>query len=356
VTQQSTTRVGVIGTGFGGVVQIPGFQRSPGVEVVAVASGRAERAREIAERFGLAGYGDYRRMLDEEQLDLVSIASPPYLHHEMTLAAIERGCNVLCEKPFALNLAQAREMLAAARRAGIVHAVDHEFRYLPARLKLKELVADGYLGELHTVRINNLSDMLLDEARPWSWWHDREQGGGILGALGSHLIDGLGWWFGEIVEVAAQLDTFVKRRRVAGSDEWREVTAEDQVAALCRLANGAQATFLVSGVVRGGGTRMEAHGSAGSLIIDQAQLLGVRGRGAPQPIELSPLPGLNQGDDFRIAPFLRFLERFLPQLRGEGDAVVASFEEGVAVTAVIDAMHESSQTGRFVKVEHAGRP
>jgi predicted dehydrogenase len=352
VTQQSTIRVGVIGTGFGSLVQIPGFQRSPGVEVVAVASGRVERAREVAERFGLAGYADYRQMLAEQQLDLVSIATPPYLHHEMALAAIERGCHVLCEKPFALNLAQAREMLAAARRAGLVHAVDHEFRYLPARLKMKELVEGGYLGDLHVVRISAQSSMLLDpRSRPWSWWHDRDQGGGILGALGSHLLDALRWWFGEIVEVAAQLDTYVKSRPLPNSDEWREVTADDQVAALLRLASGAQATFLVSGLARGAGTRMEAHGSDGTLIIDEAQLLGVQGRGAPQPIELPTLPSLNQGDDFRIAPFLSFLERFLPQLRGEGEAIVASFEEGVAVQAVMDAMHESSETGRFVQVE-----
>jgi predicted dehydrogenase len=291
-------------------------------------------------------------MLADQQLDLVSIVTPPYLHHEMTLAALERGCHVLCEKPFALNLAQAREMLAAARQAGVVHAVDHEFRYLPARLKMKELVESGYLGELLTVRISAQSDMLLDpQARPWTWWHDREKGGGILGALGSHLIDTLRWWFGEIVELAAQLDTYVKRRPLSDGGEWREVTADDLVAALLRLANGAQASFLVSGLARGAGSRMEAHGTAGTLIIDEATLLGVQGRGAPQPIELPALPRLNQGDDFRIAPFLSFLERFLPQLRGEGEAAVASFEEGVAVQAVMDAMHESSQTGSFVKVE-----
>jgi predicted dehydrogenase len=348
-----TLRVGVIGTGFGSLVQIPGFQRSPGVEVVAVASGRPERARRMAEKFGLqAGYGDYRQMLAEQRLDLVSIATPPYLHHEMALAAIERGLPVLCEKPFAMNLAQAREMLAAAERAGVVHAVDHEFRYLPARVRLKELVDQGYLGELYTVRINALSDMLLDaQARPWSWWSDLEKGGGILGALGSHLIDSLSWWFGPIVEVAAQLDTFVKQRPLPDGSGWREVTADDQAAALFRLANGAQATFFLSGVTRPGQSRFEAYGSEGTLVIDGAKLLGGRGSAALEPLDLPEPPALGPGDDFRISPFLSFLERFLPQLRRTSSQEVASFREGVYVQAVMDAMHESSEQHRVVRIE-----
>jgi predicted dehydrogenase len=349
----SKIRVGVIGTGFGALTQIPGFQRSAGVEVVAVTSGREQRARQVAAKFGIgAGYSDYRQMLAEQQLDLVSIATPPALHHEMALAAVGHGCAVLCEKPFALDLAQAREMLAAAERAGVVHAVDHEFRYLPARARLKELVEQGYLGELRTVRINALSDILIDAAsRRWIWWSDRAQGGGILGAFGSHLIDSLSWWFGPIVEVSAQLDTFVTQRQLAGSKEWREVTADDQAVALFRLANGAQATFFLSGVTRPGQSRFEAYGSEGTLIGDGDRQLGARGKAALEPIELAAGPALQPGDDFRISPFISFLERFLPTLRGTSDQQVASFRDGVYVQAVMDAMHQSNDEGRTVRVE-----
>jgi predicted dehydrogenase len=353
MSETSPLRVGVIGTGFGALTHIPGFQRSPGVEVVAVASGREQRARRVAEKFGLqAGYGDYRQMLAEQRLDLVSIATPPGLHHEMALAAVERGCAVLCEKPFAMNLTEAREMLAAAEAAGVVHAVHHEFRYLPARAKLKELVDQGYLGELRTVRIDALSDVVIDApSRPWFWWSDRAQGGGILGAFGSHLIDGLSWWFGPIVEVSAQLDTFVKQRQLPGSNEWRDVTADDQAVALFRLANGAQATFFLSGVTRPGQSRFEAYGSEGTLIIDGADLLGARGKASLEPIELPVPPPLQPGDDFRISPFISFLERFLPTLRGVEGEPVASFRDGVYVQAVMDAMHQSNDEGRTVRVE-----
>ena len=352
MSTEKRIRVGVIGTGFGSLVQIPGFQRSPGVEVVAVASGREARARQMAEKFGLsAAYGDYRQMLAEQSLDLVSIVTPPYLHHAMALAAVERGCHVLCEKPFAMNLGQAREMLAAAERAEVVHAVDHEFRYLPARAGLKALVDQGFLGEVRTVRVNVLADMLIDPcARPWSWWSDREAGGGILGALGSHLIDSLSWWFGPIVEVAAQLDTFVRQRPLPDGSEWREVTSDDQAVALFRLASGAQVSFYLSGVTRPTQNRVEAYGSEGTLVIDEARLLGARG-GELATQEMPKLPAREPGDDGRIAPFLAFLGRFLPQLRGQTGQDVATFQEGVYVQAVLDAMHESSQSGRFVKVQ-----
>jgi predicted dehydrogenase len=349
---QSSIRVGVIGTGFGALTHIPGFQRSQDVEVVAVASGREQRARQVAAKFGLqASYGDYRQMLAEQQLDLVSIVTPPGLHHEMALAVVESGCAVLCEKPFAMSLTEAREMLAAAEAAGVVHAVNHEFRYLPARARMKELVDQGYLGQLWTVRVDALSDVLIDVAtRPWTWWSDRSQGGGILGAFGSHLLDSLSWWFGPIVEVSAQLDTFVKKRPVRGTSEWREVTADDQAVALFRLANGAQATYFLSGVSRAGQSRFEAHGSEGSLVIDGANLLGARGKAALEPIDLPPAPALQPGDDFRISPFLSFLERFLPTVRGVAGKPVASFHDGVYIQAVMDAMHQSSDEKRSVAV------
>lgn len=350
MSTRNSIRVGVIGTGFGGVVQLPGFRRSPGVELVAVASGRQERARELGERYGIAGYADYRRMLDEQELDLVSVTTPPYLHHEMVMAALERGRNVLCEKPLAANLGQAREMLATAETAGVVHAVDHEFRYLPARLKMKQLVDEGYLGELKMVRVTGLNDTWHN--RPWGWIMEKEKCGGILQAQGSHLIDSLHWWFGPIVEVGAQLDTLLTSRPTEGG-EWRRCDAEDQVAALLRMANGAHVNYLISGSIRPGQNRVEAYGSEGTLIIDESRLLGARGTDEPRPIDPgTSLPKLEQGDDFRLAPFLAFLERFLPRLRGEpAPETVAGFQEGVAVQAVMDAMRQSDAEKRFVQVE-----
>src|SRR5262245_37608614 len=124
----SAVRVGIIGTGWGASVQAPAFRCVAGAELVAITSGRLERAQAVAQEHGIPqAFDDYREMLDKANLDLVSIVTPPYLHHEMTLAAIAAGAHVICEKPFALDVRQASEMVEAAERAGCINVVDHEF-------------------------------------------------------------------------------------------------------------------------------------------------------------------------------------------------------------------------------------
>ena len=346
-------RVAVIGTSFASKVQIPGFRRCSGVDVVAVASARVERARQTAEQFGIPrAFGDWRRMLDVVECDLVSIVTPPYLHHEMTLAALERGRHVLCEKPFASNVEQGREMVRAAERAGVVHAVDHEFRYRPARSFFKDLVEGGHLGEPRVIRWGWLLGTLAEpRARPWDWWSEREKNGGWFGAIGSHLVDSLLWWFGDITEVAAQINTFVRRRPLPDGSAWREVTADDDLALLLRFASGARCTLDVSGVTRPGGRRLEAYGSEGTLVIEEdARVLASRGA---DPLAEQPIPDRlarpPEADD-RLAPFVELAERVLARIRGQDRGDFADFRQGLRVQAVMDAAHASAAERRFVDV------
>ena len=350
----SPVRVAVIGTSFASSVQIPGFRLCEGVEVVAIASGREERARQTAERFGIPrAYADWRRMLDEVDCDLVSIVTPPYLHHEMALASLERGRHVFCEKPFALDVAQAREMLARAEQAGLVHAVDHEFRYRPARRLFKELIDAGHLGEPRVIRWGWLTGGLAEpEGRAWSWWSEREKGGGWFGAIGSHLIDSLLWWFGDITEVSAQLNTFVPRRPKEDRSGWGDVTADDDVALLLRFASGARCTVDLSGVTRPGSNRLEAYGSAGALaLVEDAELHAAKGTEPFAPVEIPDRLVRSVEGDPRLAPFVELAERVLARVRGEGGpGDFADFRQGLRVQAVMDAAHESADTGRAVRV------
>src|SRR5688572_16895946 len=128
-------RVGVIGTGFGTIVHIPGFQSCADTEVVAVCSARKERAEEAAARFGIShAFTDYREMVKMADLDVVSITTPPYEHYPMAMAALDAGKHVFCEKPMALNVKECREMLAKAEAKGLVHMIVHEFRFTPQRV------------------------------------------------------------------------------------------------------------------------------------------------------------------------------------------------------------------------------
>jgi len=186
----SKLRVGIVGSGFGGTVHAPAYELHPRFEVVAIASPtnaeRVARERNIPHAFRSA-----QAMLDGVELDVVSVASPPFDHHPSVMAALAAGKHILCEKPFALTLAQAEEMLAAAEGAGVAHALAFEFRYVPAVVALKELIDNGHLGALREIEVSRLSRELLERntSRARSWWFSREQGGGVANSVMPHFFD-----------------------------------------------------------------------------------------------------------------------------------------------------------------------
>ncbi len=192
-------RVALFGTSFARLVQAPAFQRHPGFDLVAIAGARPGRTREVAAELGVSGaYSDWRELLDREKPDLVSIATPVDLHHPMMLAALAAGCHVHCEKPTALNAAQAVEMREAARRAGKVAGINHEFRFLPARAYALERVRQGAIGRPRRAEILGRYPIWHSvQGRAMNWLADASRGGGILGALGSHHTDALRLFLGE---------------------------------------------------------------------------------------------------------------------------------------------------------------
>jgi predicted dehydrogenase len=136
-------------------------------------------------------------MLDGVELDAVSIAPPPFEHRTAALLALQRGKHVLCEKPMALNVAEAEEMNAAAKRAGTATGIAFEFRFDASRQALKELVVNKHLGPLREIEFTELRTMLRREAtRPRGWWFEKRRGGGMIQAFGSHMIDSVTWLAG----------------------------------------------------------------------------------------------------------------------------------------------------------------
>jgi predicted dehydrogenase len=347
-------RVAVIGTSFASAVQIPGFQLLPGVEIVAVASANADRAAQTAERFGIpASYSDWRKLLDEVDCDVVSIVTPPYLHHEMALASFARGRHVFCEKPFASNVAEAVEMVQVAEKSGLIHGVDHEFRYRPARSRFKELMDAGHLGEPRVIRWGWLLGNLAEpQSRAWSWWSERSKGGGIFGALGSHLIDSLLWWFGDIDEVTAHLGTFITERPLPDGKSVGPVSADEDVSLHFRFASGARCTVDLSGYARPGRLLLEAYGSDGALAIEEDErLLTATGKGAWTPEAIPDRLKREVSGDPRLGPFVELAERLVARVRGDVSLDFADFRQGLRVQAVMDAAHLSNDERRTVTVE-----
>ncbi|HVN68463.1 MAG TPA: Gfo/Idh/MocA family oxidoreductase [Candidatus Binatia bacterium] len=188
-------RIGIAGAGFGVAAHLPALRNHPRFEVVALAS--PSSAQERAREAGIAAFRSCAEMVAACDLDAVTVASPPFAHRDDVLAALAAGKHVLCEKPFALRLDDAREMVAAAEAAGTACGVAHEFRFVPQAQALKELAVNGHLDPLRNVEITLLrSNLRRHERRPRSWWFERERGGGLTGAVVSHMVDQANWLAG----------------------------------------------------------------------------------------------------------------------------------------------------------------
>lgn len=338
-------RVGVIGTGFGTQVQIPAFQAHPRARVVAVSSGTPGKAAQAAARFDIPHAFDRWEDLVRADLDLVSITPQPVWHHRMALAAVAAGAHVLCEKPMAMDAREATEMLERAESRGVLHAIDHELRFNPNRRKIKILIDDGFIGRPRHALITVVGAGRNDPGAPWSWWSDAAQGGGILGAQGSHQVDLLRYWLGEIAGVRGTVDTFIRERPAAGGT--RAVTSEDFSSYTLRFVSGAIATVVLSVVAsHGEGPRVEIWGEGGTLRLDaQERLWGAR-RGE-QWRELTEREALTTPPGMDYAPlwglsFVRFADHLVTAILDRRPiAPAATFVDGVAIQQVLDAVRRS---------------
>src|SRR5215213_4192251 len=231
--------IGIIGTGFARKVQIPSFHACENARIVSVASGSIENARATAEEFGVEHFtDDWRETVRRDDVDLICITTPPKLHRDMTLAAIDNGKHVLCEKPMAMNVGEAREMTDAAKKAGVLALIDHELRFLPGRQHAKKMLLENWTGKIRHAKCHFQAPHRGDPNLPWNWWSDVEQGGGALGAIASHIIDSFHWFLGTTISsVSCQLQSHIKERPAPGG-EMRPVTSDDESLLILRFAEG----------------------------------------------------------------------------------------------------------------------
>ena len=229
--------------------------------------------RDAAASLGWEGYEtDYRRLLERDDIGLVDVATPGNTHHEIAIASLEAGKHVLCEKPLANTLQEAREMLDAARRAGTVNMVCFNYRRAPAVQLARKLVDDGRLGEVRHWRAAYLQDFILDPELPLIWRFRKEvAGSGALGDIGAHIIDLAHFLVGPIAEVVGTTETFIKERPLEEPGGGRrEVTVDDAASFLARFENGATGTFEATRLAAGrkNHNSFEINGSRGSVAFD----------------------------------------------------------------------------------------
>lgn len=287
-----TIGIGMVGYAFMGAAHSQGWRTAPRFfdlplnPAMRVVAGRnPEGVAAAATKLGWEESStDWRELLTRDDIDLIDICTPGSSHHEIAIAALEAGKHILCEKPLANTVAEAREMADAAERAaarGVMAMVGFTYRRVPAIQLARTLVTSGKIGTIRHVRAQYLQDWIADENAPLSWRLDKQMAGsGALGDIGAHIIDLTQFITGELItEVSGALRTFVTERPIAAeapgltpvtSAEMGPVTVDDAAVFLANMSGGAigiyEATRFAAG--RKNAIRIEINGSAGSLAFD----------------------------------------------------------------------------------------
>ncbi|MCK9496056.1 MAG: Gfo/Idh/MocA family oxidoreductase [Dehalococcoidia bacterium] len=346
-------RIGIVGVGFGAAVHVPGFL-SEGWEVPVLWGRRVERARETAERLGVAEVAeDWRDLVARDDLDAVAIATPPGAHLEMVTAALEAGKHVLCEKPFALDAAEAEQMRALAEAQGRTAMVAHEFRFAPQRAQIKELLEQGYIGTPLLVSAELLMGRPAGDPPPLTWNARTAEGGGMLGGLGSHFIDGFRHWFGEIATTRGALRTARPDRTDPATGALVQADADDTFAFTLEFENGVVVSMTASSAVSPSqGGCITITGSDGVLVATQRgpnpepDGVVLAGKSSDRTLEALPVPEhcrpFEDDRDHRLVAFRLLVREFERGIR-EGVSPSPSFEDGVRCQEVLDAIRESAR-------------
>lgn len=385
-------RTVIFGQGFARNVMLPCLRHVDGIEVVGLASPNLDKLKETAERFAISALdSDHRAILERTRPDLAIVATPPHRHAEQAIDALEAGCHVLCEKPMALDSEETGRMAAAARRRpGRLALIDHELRFLPTHLRLRERVRAGELGRIRAAASLLASPGRRDPSLPWNWWSEVACGGGALGAIGSHAVDALRWILGEVVQVRGRLETVIPERFDPATGAVRAVTSDDRASARLRFASGAVARIEISLVEAERAHLLAIRGDAAWARVEEQRPLCTTRLPAPRPDDadrddlgwtdglveawragpaadgeeeevkedldqdLPPSSELGIPDTDWARAFLRMMRRAVVAIdHGTELEGAAGFEEGHRTQKVLDAIRRAARSSAWEEVGSA---
>lgn len=359
------------------------FDVDPEPRMVAICGRDTAGVQEAARKLGWEGYEtDYHALIARSDIHLIDVSTPGDTHKDVVLAALAAGKHVICEKPLANNLAEAREMLTAARASNAVAVVNYNYRRVPAVQFAKKLIDDGAIGEIRHWRAVYLQDWINDPDFPLVWRLQKEKAGsGALGDIAAHITD-LGLYLvGPITEVVGTLSTFIKQRRVAtdsgggaglraeSGTEMGEVTVDDSTTFLASFASGASGTFEATRLAPGrrNFNSFEINGSKGSIAFNLERMNELQVYFVDDPAGLQGFRTINvtEGEHPYTAnwwpaghpigyehTFIHAVKDLLDGI-GKGTDPGPSFAEGFAVQAILDAVERSVETHDWTTPESA---
>jgi len=379
-------RVGVVGANWTLAAHAPAWNMLPGCEVTAVCTAHEDTARAAAASANIAKpYWDFRRMADDPELDIIVVGTPPATRYDIVMAALQGGKNVYNCIPFAVNSERARAMRDAQVSRGLVGVVDAQFRWIPAVRYMKDLIAQGWLGELMQATIDVQLPLFGHDGflypssahsgvlKPYHWLADAQSGASAWRNFGSHAILNLIWLFGEIDEIVGDVRTVLK--------EWTLPTGHvlhpdtpDTAMALARFRNGAFVNINTGWCKADPMTyRLEAWGTKGRFLIEGRSFgdapdttlyygdtqprdyMALSGAGLDIPAQYFEVPGTPLSKTVCppfVVPMTAMFSDMATAIR-EGREGSPSFSEATHAHEAVEAMLLSTKTRRWTRVGEA---
>jgi predicted dehydrogenase len=340
-----TYRVGIVGSGFGGRVHAPAFTLHPQFEPVAIAS--PNNAQKVAtERKIPHAFASLEAMLAKmgTEIDVISIASPPYEHHHDVMMAIAAGKHVLCEKPASIRLAEAEEMTAAAEKAGVANAMTFEYRYNPALQALKELIVNDHMPKVRLIEVSRFgTEMRADNARPPStWWYDKTKGGGLANAFMPHIIDLALWLGGRPTQSSCGFLRTANPTRSSPDGKTYPSNVSDGCFALADLGDGIAARMMVDGTMSMDQSTVAVHAEGRTAVangpaLTDFNLFIVDGDDSSE-YELKPMKYAKYANVFYSIPHVMALLDDFAERIATGKGPCPTFADGLAVQRILKSI------------------
>tara|TARA_A100001037_G_C15074835_1_gene601211 strand:+ start:264 stop:1313 length:1050 start_codon:yes stop_codon:yes gene_type:complete len=346
----------VVGAGFGRYGLVPAFRRDNRCEVVAIAASSGRSAQTHAETLGISrAYGNWRDLLEDEGVDAVAVATPPAVQPSIIKYAMSRNLAVFAEKPLATSLEAAQELEELARAAGLPNVIDFIFPELDTWRLARSKIQEGAIGALHHFVVNWQFESYDHRNGVEGWKTDGRQGGGALQHFVSHCLYYIEWLVGPIGELMARVSTV----------NWVGRSGDTLVSLSFKLETGVPGALIVSSAANhGSGHSIEVYGSEGSLRLTNEShdpvrgfRLSVAGRTSSgfQTILEETDNESDMSEDGRVLPVSRLANRFLDWCSGD-KPTMPTFRDGLRVQYLIDAVKQSDELRRGVRIENVYLP
>ncbi len=367
--------VAIVGTQFMGKAHSNAYNKVayffdlPSKPVLKLACGvNAERLDTFAQKYGWQDTTtDWKKIVQRDDIQLIDISTPNDTHAPIAIAGAKKGINLICEKPIARNIAEARKMYETAEEYGITHAMIFNYRFVPALALAKRLIEQGKIGKIHHFNAVYYQDWLIDPNFPMTWRHDaKASGSGAHGDMNAHIVDLARFLVGEFESVSGVEKNFVKQRPFADGSGMGEVTTDDSMAFFAHFQNGALGSFQGTRFANGRKNflRIEVFGSEGSFSFNLERLNELEYFNRNEDIDTQGFRTIIVTEKshpyieawWPIGHIIGWEHTFVHEVRdlihaiGHKTPMVPSFYDGLKCQEVLEAVSNSAKKGKWIVV------